>query len=95
MTASVIAIGATLFAAGAIVLAIGRLVERGRTAIVELLWALAFSAFVAQRFAIDLLGVGEGLQDSGVLSIVVLAFGATAIVIEYRQTGTILGAFGG
>ena len=89
------AIGLTLFAAGAIVLAIGRLVERGRTAIVELLWALAFSAFVAERFAIDLLGVGEGLQHSGVLSIVVLGLAVAAIVIEYRQTGTILGAYGG
>jgi len=95
VTANVMAIGLTLFAAGAILLAIGRIVERGRTAIVEFLWALAFSAFVAERFTIDLIGVGEGFQDSGVLPIVVLALAVAAIVIEYRQTGTVLGAFGG
>jgi hypothetical protein len=94
VTASVIAIGLTLFAAGVLVLAIGRLLQQGRRAVVELLWALAFSAFVADRFAIELLGVGEGLDDSGLLPVVVVVLAGVAIAVEYRQTGSILGAFG-
>lgn len=88
------AIGFTLFAAGTIVLAIWRLTSQGRTAIVDLLWAVAFSMFVARRFTIDLIGVGDGLQNSWLLSGLMVVFAGTAIILEYHLTGTIFGGFG-
>jgi hypothetical protein len=88
---TVIAIGLTLFAAGVIVLAVVRVVLLGRTAVVGLLWVLAFSAFVVERYTIDLIGIGGGFEKSGILPVLVVAFGVAAIVIEYRLTGSILG----
>lgn len=88
------AIGLTLFAAGTILLAIWRLASQGRVAIVDLLWAVAFSMFVARRFTIDLIGVGDGFQDSWLLPGLMVVFAGTAIVLEYHLTGTIFGGFG-
>jgi hypothetical protein len=90
-----LAIGLTIAAVGAIAVTLSRVRERGKYSVSELLWALAFGTLVTQRFTLGLLDTGGALGRSGVLTLLALAFAVAAIVVEYRLTGSILGAFGG